>query len=104
MQEAAVLLFRSGKAGCKLQCILDLLAGDRHQTGHIAKRADLLAGLEGPVAGFLIGADAATVHDSNVTMQLFHLIEVGVNAVGHEVAEIRLCHADAALPVSGSEM
>ena len=39
---------------------------DRHQTGHIAKRADLLAGLEGPVAGFLIGA--AVIGDGNTDM------------------------------------
>ena len=36
------------------QSILDLLAGNRHQAGHIAEGADLLAGLEGPLALSLI--------------------------------------------------
>ncbi len=34
-------------------------------------------------------------------MQLFHLVEVGVDAVGHEVAEVGLARADAALAGGG---
>ena len=91
MQEAAVLLaLRADEAGAELQSILDLLAGNRHQAGHVAEGADLLAGLEGPLAGVHIGADAAAVHHSDVAVQLLDLIEVGIDAVGHEVAEVGL--------------
>ena len=97
MQEAAVLLAGACKAGGKLQSVLDLLARHGHQTGHVAKGADHLAGLEAPGTCRDIGTDAAAVHDCDIAVQLFDLIEVGVDAVGHKVAEVGLCRADAAL-------
>jgi len=102
LQEAAVFFsFCTGKAGCKLQRVLNLSAGDRHQTGHIAKGADLLAGLEGPVARRLIRADAAAVHDGDITVQLLDLIEVDIDTVRHKVTEVGLAGADAPLAGSG---
>ena len=102
MQEAAVLLALStGKAGTKLQSVLDLLAGHGHQTGHVAKGADGLAGLEAPGASLHIGADAAAIHNGDITVELLDLVEVGVDAVGHEVAEVGLAGADAALAGGG---
>ena len=102
MQETAVLLaLRADEAGAELQSILDLLAGNRHQAGHIAEGADLFAGLEGPLAGVHIGADAAAVHHSDVAVQLLDLVEVSIDAVSHEVAEVGLAHTDAALAGSG---
>ena len=102
LQEAAVLLALStGKAGTKLQSVLDLLAGHGHQAGHVAKGADGLAGLEAPGASLHIGADAAAVHNGDITVELLDLVEVGVDAVGHEVAEVGLAGADAALAGGG---
>ena len=102
LQEAAVLLaLGTGKAGTKLQSVLDLLAGHGHQAGHVAKGADGLAGLEAPGASLHIGADAAAVHDGDITVELLDLVEVGVDAVGHEVAEVGLAGADAALAGGG---
>ena len=102
LQEATVLLALStGKAGTKLQSVLDLLAGHGHQAGHVAKGADGLAGLEAPGASLHIGADAAAVHNGDITVELLDLVEVGVDAVGHEVAEVGLAGADAALAGGG---
>lgn len=97
VQEAAVLLLRTGKTSTELQSILDLLAGDRHQAGHVAKGADLLAGLEAPLPCRHVGADTAAVHDGDIAVQLLDLVEVGVDAVGHKVAQVGLTGTNTAL-------
>ena len=102
LQEAAVLLaLGTGKAGTKFEGVQDLLAGDGHQAGHIAEGADGLAGLEAPGACVHICADAAAVHDGDVAVEVFDLIEVGIDAVGHKVAQVGLAGADAALAGGG---
>ena len=101
LQEAAVLLAGTGIPCAELQSVLDLGAGDRHQAGHVAEGADRLAGHIGPVAGGDVGADAAAVHDGDVTAELLDLVEVGVDAVGHQVAHVGLLRADEAVAGDG---